>query len=91
MLPAYDRDRTADGTVAKGDAVFAFGGPAAQLCQGVTRREWLRAGGISSLGLMLPDLLRAENTDSLPKGASFGRARSCIFCFLFGAPAHQDV
>jgi hypothetical protein len=22
---------------------------------------------------------------------SFGRARSCILCFLFGAPAHQDV
>ena len=81
LLSAYDRDRTADGTVAKGDSVFAFSGPAAQLCQGVTRRAWLRAGGIRSLGLMLPDLLRAENADSLPKGASFGRARSCIFCF----------
>ena len=91
LLSAYDRGRTADGTVAKGDSVFAFSGPAAQLCQGVTRRAWLRAGGISSLGLMLPDLLRAEDADSLPKGASFGRARSCIFCFLFGAPAHQDV
>ena len=71
--------------------MFAFGGKTAQLCQGVTRREWLRAGGISSLGLMLPDLLRAERGASRLTEGSFGRARSCIFCFLFGAPAHQDV
>ena len=33
-----------------------------RLCEGVTRREWLRAGGLSSMGLMLPDLLRAEQS-----------------------------
>ena len=29
-------------------------------CDGVTRREALRAGGLSLLGMSLPDLLRAE-------------------------------
>jgi hypothetical protein len=40
--------------------VFAFGNSSARLCQGVTRREWLRVGGLSSMGLMLPELLRAD-------------------------------
>ena len=40
---------------------------------------------------MLPDLLRAETGGPRRGAGSFGRARSCIFCFLFGAPAHQDV
>lgn len=28
--------------------------------EGPNRREWLRVGGLSLLGLSLPDLLRAE-------------------------------
>ena len=62
----------------------------ARLCEGVTRREWLRAGGLSSMGLMLPDLLRAEQAKK-ETSSTFGRAKSCIFCFMFGAPAHQDI
>lgn len=59
---------------------------------GCTRREWLRAGGLSSLGLMLPDLLR-QRAHAAPRrdAGSFGRARACIVVFLFGAPAHQDI
>lgn len=63
-----------------------------RLCDSITRREWLRVGGLSSVGLMLPDLLRAREmppTDATDR--VFGRARSCIVCFLFGAPAHQDI
>ncbi len=68
-------------------------GTTGRLCEGLTRREWLRAGGISSLGLLLPDLLRhrAEGGAVVPKSSSFGRAKSCILVFLFGAPAHQDI
>lgn len=69
-----------------------------RLCEGATRREWLRAGGLSALGLALPELLRQRASAEPPAGASplsaggtFGRARSCIVLFLFGAPAHQDV
>lgn len=70
--------------------MFSFGDSPVRLCQGVTRREWLRVGGLSSMGVMLPDLLRAERQKK-DGGGSFGRAKSCIFCFMFGAPAHQDI
>jgi hypothetical protein len=70
-------------------------GTGVRLCEGMTRRAWLRAGALAPLGLALPDLLahRAEAARAVPGGAanSFGRARSCIIAFLFGAPAHQDV
>jgi hypothetical protein len=42
------------------------------------------------MGLMLPDLLHARE-DAPEREGSFGRAKSCIFCFMFGAPAHQDI
>src|SRR5262245_38841136 len=62
------------------------------LCDSITRREWLRAGGLSALGLMLPDLLGARAlTAPAQRRAAFGRARSCVIVFLFGAPAHQDI
>jgi hypothetical protein len=59
----------------------------------MTRRQWLQVGGLGAAGLALPDLLRARAAASAGSGreSSFGRARSCILCFLFGAPAHQDV
>ena len=71
-----------------------LGARSARLCDGVTRRHWLGAGSLSALGLMLPELLagRARAAEK-PLAASphFGRAKSCIVCFLFGAPAHQDI
>lgn len=70
--------------------MFSLGHRPADLCQGITRREWLRVGGLSSTGLMLPELLRAQEAIGNRRG-SFGRAKSCIFCFMFGAPAHQDI
>jgi hypothetical protein len=69
-------------------------GPDQYTCEGVSRREWLRAGGLSTAGLMLPELIagRAAAEESpAPRGPSFGRAKSCIVVFLFGAPAHQDL
>jgi hypothetical protein len=72
--------------------MLPLGTAGVRVCEGMTRREWLRAGGISALGLMLPDLLRSR-AHAVPgrATASFGRARSCILVFLFGAPAHQDI
>ncbi len=59
----------------------------------ITRRQWLCAGGLGVTGLTLADLLRgrAIAADQPTPVRSFGRARSCILCFLFGAPAHQDI
>src|SRR5438046_1896637 len=70
----------------------AVGGSKGHWCDGLTRREWLRAGALSMLGLTLPDLLqRRALAAAAPRGLSFGRAKSCIVVFLFGAPAHQDI
>jgi hypothetical protein len=58
-------------------------------CQGVTRRELLRVGGLSVLGLSLADWLRGE------EGRRGGRARrgetSCIFIFLEGGPSQLET
>lgn len=68
-------------------------------CEGWTRREWLRVGGLAGLGLGgtslgLPGLFSAREcsaSDGSSPGPGFGRARSCIVLFMFGAPAHQDT
>jgi hypothetical protein len=70
--------------------MFSLGWEQVPLCEGMTRRQWLRVGGLGVAGVALPELLRSGATPSPAKG-SFGRARSCILCFLFGAPAHQDI
>jgi hypothetical protein len=74
--------------------MIALSGTGVRLCEGMTRRAWLRAGALGPLGLALPDLLagRARANRLPPSGLPFfGRARACIVAFLFGAPAHQDV
>ena len=75
--------------------MISLPGSATRLCEGITRREWLRAAGLTPLGLMLPDLLRLRNegaSAAAPGGPLSRRpARACIVVFLFGAPAHQDV
>ncbi len=59
------------------------------LCDGVTRREALRLGGLTLLGLGLPELL-AGPAKAAPPGGAFGRAKSCILFFQEGGLAHQD-
>ena len=62
------------------------------------RRELLRAGALSGLGLglNLPTWLAGqahadEPLNDLPSAATFGRAKRCIFLFMWGGPAHQDT
>jgi hypothetical protein len=73
--------------------MYSVGRHGVPLCEGLTRRQWLCVGGLGAAGLGLPELLRARAAPGRPRpGADgFGRAKSCILCFLFGAPAHQDV
>lgn len=67
--------------------MFRLPGPPARLCDGITRRDWLRVGALApAVGLGLPRLLEARSRSSSPP-----RARACIVVFLFGAPAHQDI
>jgi hypothetical protein len=73
--------------------VLSIPSHAVRTCEGLSRRDWLRIGGLGSLGLNLPNLLEARTTHSGGgnRAASFGRAKSCIVLFMFGAPAHQDI
>src|SRR5262245_59482512 len=64
-----------------------------RLCDGLTRREWLRLGGFGMLGLSLPNPMRshaAKPTDSNP-WASKAKAKSVILVGLLGGPSQHDT
>lgn len=76
-----------------------LGGPA-RSCDGLTRREVLQIGGLGTLGILLPDLLRAQESarprttgklNNSTAGRLDARAKSCILVFLFGGPSHIDT
>jgi hypothetical protein len=52
----------------------------------MNRRQWLHAGALSSLGLTLPGLLRAEGARKPP-----ARAKSCVLFLLQGGPSQLDI
>src|SRR2546422_226942 len=55
-------------------------------CDGVSRRDFLRIGGVAVGGLNLPSILRAE------AAAGVGRShKAVIMIFLPGGPSHQDI
>lgn len=59
----------------------------------VRRRELLKLGALGVGGLSLPQLwsarIRAETAGT--SSSSFGRAKRCLFLFMWGGPAHQDT
>ncbi len=61
-----------------------------RLCDGLTRREWLRVGGLGALGLSLPALLAARS-EAASVGSSFGKAKSCILLFHLGGPPQHET
>src|SRR5262245_16548483 len=63
-------------------------GPGTRLCDGLTRREMLQAGGLGLLGLSLPTLFRAE---ARAGRAARARAKSVIQLFLWGGPAQHET
>jgi hypothetical protein len=64
-----------------------------RLCDGLTRREWLRAGSLGLFGLSLPSLLQARTAQaaSIGKGQPFGQAKACIVLFLMGGPPQHET
>lgn len=57
--------------------------------QGLSRRNFLRIGGLSPLGISLPGLLAAQadaDADNVPRG----RAKSVLLVFLGGGLSHHD-
>lgn len=62
-----------------------------RLCDGLSRREVLHAGGLGLLGLSLPELLRGR-AQAAAEGERRGpRARSCIVLFLMGGPPQHST
>lgn len=56
------------------------------------RREWLRVGGLSTLGLSLSKILSSETrAATVPRPGSFGRAKSCVILFLAGGPPQHET
>lgn len=65
---------------------------ASQFCDSLSRRRLLEAGGLSTLGLGLPDLLRSRaQAASASDSPAFGTAKRMILLFMWGGPAHQDT
>src|SRR5438270_3678940 len=63
-------------------------GRGARLCDGITRREALRVGGLSLFaGMSLPRLLQASSASPLRRG----KARSVVLFNLLGGPSHMDM
>lgn len=63
------------------------------LCSGMTRRDWLRIGGLGLAGLSLTEVLRLQEVsaaDGTPRERSFGRAKAIILIHLYGAPSQLE-
>jgi hypothetical protein len=61
-------------------------GPQSHFCGGLSRRSWLRIGGLALGGLALPDLLRAEAQSGVRNPA-----KGIIMVLLPGGPTHLDT
>src|SRR5262245_12340646 len=60
-----------------------------RLCDGLSRREVLRAGGLGLLGGSLAGVHGGSVNGSVTAG--HGRARSCIILFLMGGPPQHST
>ncbi|MEX0585023.1 MAG: DUF1501 domain-containing protein, partial [Pirellulales bacterium] len=64
------------------------------LCHGVTRRDFIRVGGLGMAGLGLADVLALQESaaaDGAARPKSFGRAKSIILLHLYGAPSQIET
>jgi len=77
-----------------GDAILCpvmltfFNGDPERFCDGVSRRSFLKAGGLALGGLALSDFLRLKAAGAV---APEGRGKSVIMICLGGGPSHVDT
>src|SRR5438552_17073463 len=65
-----------------------FNGNGERFCDGISRRSFLRAGGLALGGLGLSDLLRLKAQGAV---TSAGKGKSVIMICLGGGPSHVDT
>jgi len=71
------------------------GQPGKDFCDsgiGPSRRDVLRVGGSSMLGMSLGSMLQAKSLHAKESiGGGWGKAKSIILCYLQGGPSHLDL
>ena len=61
-------------------------------CDGVLRRDILRVGGLSALGLGLPGFFRVQRANAATTESSIkSNAKACILIWLDGGPSHLET
>jgi hypothetical protein len=63
-------------------------------CDGISRRDFIRIGGLGPLGLSLPGLLAAQKAmagDAIAGVSARPRAKSVLLVFLGGGLSHHDT
>jgi hypothetical protein len=58
-------------------------------CTGLSRRDFLRVGGLSALGLTLPGFLRLQHLAAANGAAK--KSVNCILLWMQGGPSHIDT
>lgn len=66
--------------------LFAPSDRGSKFCDGISRRNFLKIGGLGAAGFSLPQLLSAESKAGI--GSS---QKSVIMIYLVGGPPHQDM
>jgi hypothetical protein len=62
-----------------------LGKPQGSFCDGLSRRAFLKIGGLALGGLSMPEILRAESVAGISRSQ-----KAIIMVFLPGGPPHQD-
>src|SRR5438067_68866 len=70
----------------KGRAMLTILGQPQRFCDRLSRRSFLKIGGLALGGLSLPQILRAE-----AQAGVTGSHKAVIMIFLSGGPPHQDM
>ena len=63
-----------------------YGQPKSKFCDGFSRRDFLKIGGLAMGGLGLPQILQAEQLNGIRKSH-----KAVIMIYMAGAPPHQDM
>jgi len=74
-------------------------GSTRRLCGGMSRRDWLRVGGLGLAGMTLADVTlgeiaqwqRASASAGTERPRSFGKAKSIILIHLYGSPSQLET
>ncbi len=56
-------------------------------CEGFSRRDFIKVGALTAMGLTMADLFRMRAAGA----ADIGKAKSCILLWMAGGPSHMDT